>query len=204
MRCKISRRDFMKGAAVVAASGLLVGCGGEASAPSAGSGGSSNSGSSSGSSSSSDSTSGSGSSSGSSSGTEEGPHIVWTYKKKSDGTIYLNGYDATAEIVPNGNVTIPAKYDGFVVSELRYPLFYENNDIEQVTIPETVTIIGSQAFQRCKNLLSVTLTEGLKEIGDSAFRSCGLERLTLPESLTKVGDSAFASNVALETVVIKG
>ena len=36
MRCKISRRDFMKGAAVVAASGLLVGCGGEASAPSAG------------------------------------------------------------------------------------------------------------------------------------------------------------------------
>lgn len=98
MRCKISRRDFMKGAAVVAASGLLVGCGGEAPAPSAGSGGSSNSGSSSGSSSSSDSTSGSGSSSSSSSGTEEGPHIVWTYKKKSDGTIYLNGYDATAEI----------------------------------------------------------------------------------------------------------
>lgn len=83
MRCKISRRDFMKGAAVVAASGLLVGCGGEASAPSAGSGGSSNSGSSSGSSSSSDSTSGSGSSSGSSSGTEEGPHIVWTYKKRA-------------------------------------------------------------------------------------------------------------------------
>lgn len=142
MRCKISRRDFMKGAAVVAASGLLAGCGGEAPAPSAGSGGSSNSGSSSGSSSSSDSTSGSGSSS----GTEEGPHIVWIYKKKSDGTIYLNGYDATAEIVPKGNVTIPAKYDGFVVSELRYPLFYENNDIEQVTIPETVTIIVRRHF----------------------------------------------------------
>ena len=64
--------------------------------------------------------------------------------------------------------------------------------------------ISAFLFQRCKNLLSVTLTEGLKEIGDSAFRSCGLERLTLPESLTKVGGSAFASNVALETAVIKG
>lgn len=133
MKCNISRRDFMKGAAVVAASGLLAGCDGETPAPSS-SGSSSNSGSSSGSSSSgsssgssssssTSSSSDSSSSSSSSSGAEEEPHIMWTYKKKTDGSICLTGYDKTAEIIPEGRVEIPAQYDGFTVSELSYPFF---------------------------------------------------------------------------------
>lgn len=129
---------------------------------------------------------------------------MWTYKKKTDGSICLTGYDKTAEIIPEGRVEIPAQYDGFTVSELSYPFFYKNNDIEQVILPSTVTIIGSQTFQLCKNLYSVTLPEGLKEIRDSAFRSCGLEGLILPESLTKVGSASFAENTALETAIIKG
>ena len=143
MKCNISRRDFMKGAAVVAASGLLAGCDGETPAPS-GSGSSSSAGSSSGTGSSSGSSSGSStsSSSDSSSGAEEEPHIVWTYKKKTDGSICLTGYDKTAEIIPEGRVEIPAQYDGFTVSELGYQFLYKNNDIEQVILPSTVTIIG--------------------------------------------------------------
>ena len=129
---------------------------------------------------------------------------MWTYKKKTDGSICLTGYDKTVEIIPEGRVEIPAQYDGFTVSELGYQFLCKNNDIEQVILPSTVTIIGSQAFRLCKNLYSVTLPEGLKEIGSSAFSSCGLERLTLPESLIKVGPSTFAENTALETAIING
>ena len=80
-------------------------------------------------------------------------------------------------------MVIPAQYDGYTVSKLGVGLFSVNNEIEQVVLPETVTVIGWYAFDQCKNLYSATLPEGLKEIAPNAFRGCGLKSVVLPESL---------------------
>ena len=129
---------------------------------------------------------------------------MWTYTKKSDGTIKLTGYDKTAAIVPKGELIIPDKYDGYVVSEIGYECLRDNNDIESVIIPGSVKTIGDRAFHKCKNLTNVVLPEGLKELGYSVFYGCGLENVVLPESLVKAGSSAFANNTAMTTAVIKG
>ena len=81
------------------------------------------------------------------------------------------------EHVDNKNVTIPMfslsfipeKYDGYTVSAVGYQCLYKNNDIESVVVPNCIQTIGQQAFCQCKNLTSVSLTDGLKKIETSAL-----------------------------------
>ena len=41
--------------------------------------------------------------------------------------------------------------------------------LENITIPDTVTKIGKQAFYNCLELHELTLPSGIKELGDGAF-----------------------------------
>lgn len=136
--------------------------------------------------------------------TEKTDGIKWTYSKNSDGTITLIGYDKNAEKVPSGELKIPEKYDGYTVSKIGNQCLYKNNDIECVIIPACVQTIGQQSFYQCKNLTSVSMAEGVRQIELSAFSGCNLDTVTLPLSLTKVGANAFAENVSLSNAVILG
>ena len=61
-----------------------------------------------------------------------------------------------------------------------------------ITLPEGVQIICSNAFQDCINLVSIKMNDGLTSIGDSAFSGCtSLETINLPSSLITIGDRAF-------------
>ncbi|MDR0448277.1 MAG: leucine-rich repeat domain-containing protein, partial [Treponema sp.] len=123
-------------------------------------------------------------------------------------------------------VRIPATIQGMPVKEIGDKAFYGQGSpldgptncyaITSVVIPTSVVKIGSAAFQciiytgpdarynpmefRSK-LTSVTLPEGLLEIGNNAFDGCPLTTITLPKSLTKIGDRAFA-NTNITTLVI--
>ena len=60
------------------------------------------------------------------------------------------------------------------------------------TIPNSVTSIGSYAFDGCSGLTSVTIPNSVTSIGDYAFYSCsGLTNITIPNSVTSIGDYAF-------------
>ena len=80
--------------------------------------------------------------------------------------------------------------------------FFGSNLIS-VTIPDSVTIIGSSAFWARSELTSVTIGNGVKIIGDSAFWDCtGLIEITIPDSVTTIGDWAFMNCTVLESVTI--
>ena len=61
-----------------------------------------------------------------------------------------------------------------------------------VTIPDTVKIIGANAFDGCKTITSVTIPEGVTTIEKSAFVNCSnLASASFPSTLSSVEDAAF-------------
>ena len=63
-----------------------------------------------------------------------------------------------------------------------------------VNIGNSVSTIGSNAFQFCNKLNEVTLGTSVTSIGNLAFANCdSLTEITLPDSLQTIGESAFST-----------
>ncbi len=83
--------------------------------------------------------------------------------------------------------------------------FYGCSLITDVTIPGTITEIGSNAFASNRNLKNVNFSEGTQIIGASAFYNCNaLTNITLPSSITSIGQYAFGYMTAAKTITFKG
>ena len=64
-------------------------------------------------------------------------------------------------------------------------------------------IIADNAFNSCRSLKSVTILDGVREIGGKAFFYCdSLAELSIPGSVTKIGHGAFYWCGSLESVVV--
>ncbi|MBQ7699684.1 MAG: leucine-rich repeat domain-containing protein [Clostridia bacterium] len=102
------------------------------------------------------------------------------------------------------DIIIPSHINGKPVTVIDEDAFRES-DITSIVIPWTVTKIDEDAFVDCKDLSSVTLSEGLRYISTSAFYGCAaLKSITLPASIERIASYAFRFCSALEEVVILG
>ncbi len=74
-------------------------------------------------------------------------------------------------------------------------------ELTDITIPENLRIIGEYAFNECNNLQSIYLPNSLESIGASAFASChSLTSLTIPEGITVIEDSTFQTCYGLTSI----
>ena len=71
--------------------------------------------------------------------------------------------------------------------------FMSCNNLEAVTIPETVTDIGNSAFAFVSSISSITLPQGLQRIGNEAFLGCdSLEKVVMQGTTPpSIGESVF-------------
>ena len=85
--------------------------------------------------------------------------------------------------------------------------------LTNVVIPATITVkgtdyfvtaIGNNAFYECKNLQSVTISDGITVIGNRAFEGVhdGDTEFTLPSTLTTIGENAFWNVNGLKTLIL--
>jgi hypothetical protein len=120
----------------------------------------------------------------------------------NNGTITITGYTG-----PSGAVYIPDTINGLPVTSIGDWAFYNGGRpqpymLTSITIPDSVTSIGLDAFAWCLSLSSATLGNGLISIGQGAFAVCGLTSITIPNSVTTIGDLAFQSCFGLTCVTI--
>jgi hypothetical protein len=74
-----------------------------------------------------------------------------------------------------------------------------------VTIPNSVTVIGSYSFKGCTGLTSVTIGNSVTVIAGEAFSNCSnLTSITIPASVTDIRGKAFTGCEKLTSVTIQG
>ena len=87
--------------------------------------------------------------------------------------------------------------------DLQNPYFSNNATLTSVTIGNSVTTIGENAFYSCLGLTSVTIGNSVTTIGDYAFSECrGLTSVTIGNSVTTIGYQAFYYCRSLTSVTI--
>lgn len=162
----------------------------------------------------------------------------YAYKENADDTAtititdFLGPVDSTKTSDPY-TITVPTELARRKVTGLgessfsgiyspdhpkNYILLSFCNQIQSVTIPESVTSIGKSAFEHCSNLdsliingvatsmigayafasctslTSLSLVGSFQTIGDCAFASCGMTSLTIDATITSIEKYAFSSN----------
>lgn len=71
------------------------------------------------------------------------------------------------------------------------------------TIPNTVKLIGDDAFSGCTMLAGIVIPDGVEEIGTRAFENCiALTGIDIPKSVKRVGLVAFNGCVNLQNIKI--
>ena len=89
---------------------------------------------------------------------------------------------------------LPATYKGKPVTEIAENGFNTAKNLTSVTIPEGVKVIGDSAFAYCYLLGEITIPNSVTEIKSGAFYECtGMKSLTVGSGLEYVDAMAFVS-----------
>ncbi len=72
-----------------------------------------------------------------------------------------------------------------------------------VSVPDTVTVIGDEAFSGNETLTSISVPDSVTQISYNAFKNCtALTGIIIPDSVDKVGPGAFEGCKALTSVQV--
>lgn len=117
-----------------------------------------------------------------------------------DGVLYDRGIDKTylrpvyMPAAKTGSYTIPDGVDQIPANA------FKGSGISRVVIPQSVTVIGQEAFANCINLATVTFVNpsagGQLSVGNRAFMNCfSLTNITFPARLSQIATSRVNDNM---------
>ncbi len=117
----------------------------------------------------------------------------------------LKDKDEVKLVVHHGydrHVEVPETYQGYPVTMIDEEAFLYD-EMESVKLPDTVTVIGNNAFSECEFLSYIKLPKHLKEIGDGAFADCDCLMISeFPDELEVIGSYAFGGCTCLEEIIL--
>ncbi len=123
--------------------------------------------------------------------------------------IYIKKYIGTSS-----NVVIPSKIEnlpvvsleGMTGDDLIHIGVFEESYVKTVLIPDSVLVIGVNAFKNCGELVSVTVPENVEYLFGGAFQNCvKLENIDFSKSkLVEIGAGAFEGCSKLSSIRFSG
>lgn len=123
----------------------------------------------------------------------------------------LSEDEKTCEVGSNvnasGDVVIPSTVmngdNEYRVTAIGTDAFYLNIPMTSISIPESVTVIRSQALSRCLGLKVVAIPNSVTEMESRAMYACNyLEHLTISSGLREIQRETFSGCPWLEEIVI--
>ena len=125
---------------------------------------------------------------------------LFTFSELEDGTYAIS---ATNPDAISGHVTIPAMYNGKLVTEIAVMGFNRCKKITSVALPDGIISIGFSAFSACSSLTSINLPDSITSIGESAFSACvKLSSIAVPDGVTRIESGTFMSCDLLTNVIL--
>lgn len=82
--------------------------------------------------------------------------------------------------------------------------FYKSSKIKTVTLPNTLTDIGTNAFKQCSSLKEILLPSSINAIGNYAFEECGIEILIIKCKVNASCEGCFKNCTSLKVVYVDG
>ena len=81
--------------------------------------------------------------------------------------------------------------------------FKDRVRLHHITLPQTLEVIGTEAFRGCRNLEEMDIPEATRKIYGSAYRDCvSLKKLVVRNSCIKIGERAFENCTRLSDVTL--
>lgn len=135
---------------------------------------------------------------------------LWTFKKREDGTLVITRYKGRQT-----DISVPSKIGKNKVTAIGKLAFSPHaqrltdeeaafrKTITSITLPEGITEIGSSAFWSCAALNSVNIPDGVSKIGESAFCGCiMIKSINFPDTLRTIGNYALFKCNSLQSLII--
>jgi len=117
-------------------------------------------------------------------------------------SVQIQYYKGTAGTISNDTI--------YQANEMPQNSFYNKmnytskESLKAITLPNTITSIGSNAFRSCYNLTNTLIPNSVVLIGNSAFASCGkFSKVTIPNTVNTIGDDAFSDCWGLTSLNIE-
>ncbi len=124
----------------------------------------------------------------------------WKYEKKKDGTLIILRYTGHST-----DIIVPEKIGDDRVTEIGDWAFSPHQDrtreqtsefrktITSITLPNGLKKIGESAFRCLVSLQSVNIPKTVRYIGEDAFQDCNLlKRIIVPEGVRYIDANAFS------------
>ena len=131
--------------------------------------------------------------------------IVLNYIKlvtaQDEKALVLNEFEIDGDVLKRYNGTSPVVEIPSDIRIIGSKAFEDCREAEEVLLPDSLEEIEDNAFSGCDNLRSVNIPGNLKKIGSYAFSECwSLETVELPSSIQEIGSYAFVRCYSLGSV----
>ena len=124
----------------------------------------------------------------------------FTYSLSSNFTV-ITGLTAIGKTT--ASLYLPPEIEGKPVTVIESNAFTNCTNLVRFYMPHTVLRLGYYAFRLCSSLSNITWSTNLQIIEDSAFYNCYvLQQADVPETLTNIGNSAFNNCRSLKNITL--
>lgn len=114
------------------------------------------------------------------------------------GDFVLDGSTLVSYVGDESDVTLPN-----TITKVGKDAFSDNKKLRKIVIPDSVKTIDYAAFEDCVNLQTAKIGESVRTIGSSAFSGCkNLSSCNIPAKCDDIGSGVFAGCTSLADVAV--